>query len=83
MYISEKIHKTASLHQTFKARLAMLGKRQTDLFEELNRIGGQYAITSTSYLSDVINERQNGAKAQTIRLKCLQILNQWEMEASR
>jgi hypothetical protein len=82
MHTTEAVHKSVNTHKTFKARLAMLGKRQTDLFEELNRIGGQYAMTSTSYLSDIINGRQNGAKAQTIRLKCLQILNQWEMEAS-
>jgi hypothetical protein len=64
-----------------KARLALLGKKQTDLFEELNRIGGEYTVSSTGYLSDIINGRaSNGRKAQTIKDKSLQILNLWEME---
>jgi hypothetical protein len=66
-----------------KARLAIIGKRQTDLIIELNRIGGRYKISSASYLSDVLNGRQSGEKAQLVNDKCMQILKTWEMEASQ
>jgi hypothetical protein len=65
---------------SIKVRLAMLGKKQVDLFEELNKIGGEYRVSAPSNLNNIINERRTGGKAQMILMKCNQILNKWEME---
>jgi hypothetical protein len=67
--------------QSIKVRLAILGKRQIDLFEELNKIGGEYHISAPSNLNNIINGYRTGGKAQMILIKCNQILNKWEMES--
>jgi hypothetical protein len=77
------IHQPIEKPYSVKARLAILGKRQTDLITELNRLGGRYRISSASYLSDVLNGRQSGEKAQLVNDKCMQILKVWETEASQ
>jgi hypothetical protein len=63
-----------------KAKLSLLGKKQVDLMDELNRIGGCYRVSNKSMLSDVINGRRSGARAETLILKILQIIHQWESE---
>jgi hypothetical protein len=74
--------KATKKHYSVKARLAMIGKRQIDLYDEINKLGGAYHLGSPSYFSNIINDRQTGGKAQMVMTKCLQILNRWEMEAN-
>jgi hypothetical protein len=66
-----------------KAKLSMLGKKQVDLVDELNTLGGCYHVPNRSMLSDVINNRRSGAKAETLMLKINQIINTWESEGKK
>jgi hypothetical protein len=61
-----------------KSRLASLNKKQVDLMRELNKLGGVYTIASPSALSLIINGYRSGRKAETIYIKCLQIIGNWE-----
>jgi hypothetical protein len=60
---------------SIKVRLAMLGKKQIDLYDEINKLGNEYHLSSPTYFSNIVNERQTGGKAQMILMKCNQILN--------
>lgn len=61
-----------------KIRLLQLGKRQTDLLDELHKMG--YNEVEAPTLSNSISYRLRTPKGDMVRELCDQILTKWEQE---
>lgn len=61
-----------------KMKLLEVNKKQVDLVFELRKRG--YTNISQSYLSNIINDREQTASAQTVKDLIYQILDEWGSE---